>query len=212
MARKITNSFSAYNKETSYPSYRDIAFETAVKNKEKWESIVNGDEPYLCPKCKIAKHPREFGVQYMKNDIVWSYRWLYECKECKKKRIANKRIYSRMTIQWAIQIIYKQILQSARQRNIACDLAEKDIQTMWDKQDGKCYYSNYSMMYNAVWWKEWTFSEKVKFQVSMDRKNNDLWYTKSNCVLCCTFINKMKNSLSDKEFLKVCEDVIGNLS
>ncbi len=133
-----------------YQSYGDLAMELALKNKEKRENIVNSDEPYLCPKCLISKHPSEFVAQYMKNELVGSYRWLYECKECKKKRTYDKRLYSRMTIQGAIQVIYKQILQSARQRNLACDLAEKDIQTMWDKQDGKCYYSNYPMTYNFI--------------------------------------------------------------
>jgi hypothetical protein len=51
-------------------AYRDTAFELAVKNKEKREIIVNSDKPYLCPKCGIAKHPSEFGKQYMKNYIV----------------------------------------------------------------------------------------------------------------------------------------------
>jgi ribosomal protein L37AE/L43A len=84
-------------KPTQYESYSDKAMELALKNKEKRETIVASDEPYLCPKCGIAKHPREFGVQYMKNDLVGTYRWLYECLECKKKRVYSKRMLSRTT-------------------------------------------------------------------------------------------------------------------
>lgn len=201
-----------YHKKSTIPSFHDITLQKALENKEKREHIIASGKPYMCPKCQIAKHPDDFVIQYMKNDLIGSYRWLYECKDCKKQRIYNKRLYSRSTIQWAIQTIYKQLLQSSRQRKIACDLAEKDIQAMWDKQDGKCYYTAYPMTYNFIWFKEWSFSEKVKYQVSLDRKNNDIWYTKANCVLCCTFINKMKNSLDDKEFLQVCKDVVKNLS
>ena len=41
-------------------TYRDVAFEIAIKNKEKREAIVASDEPYPCPKCGISKHPSEF--------------------------------------------------------------------------------------------------------------------------------------------------------
>jgi hypothetical protein len=144
----------------------------------------------------------------MKNYIVWSYLWLYQCKACKREKIYAKRLSNRSTQEGALEVIYKQILQSARQRDLSCDLTEKDIQAMWDKQDGKCYYSGYPMEYNFVGSKPWTFSEKTKYQISMDRKNNAIWYLKSNCILCCTFINKMKWTLDDKEFVKVCKDII----
>ena len=198
------------NKPIQYPSYRDITFEKAVKNKEKWEAIINSNEPYICPKCGIAKPTSEFGVQYMKNDIIWSYRWLYECLECKKTRIANKRLYSSNTVQWAIQTIYKNILQASRKQNMACDLAEKDIQAMWDKQDGKCYYTAYPMTYNL--WLRKDSPDAAKYYVTLDKKNPDWWFSKNNCVLCCSFVHKMKNSLNDKEFLQVCKDVIINFS
>lgn len=45
---------------------------------------------------------------------------------------------------------------------MASDLAEKDIEAIWNKQDGKCYYSNYPMQYN---------SDKNEFQITLDRKN-----------------------------------------
>ena len=208
MVRKKT--INTYNKNTSYPTFQDMALDKAQANKDKRDGIISSGKPYVCPKCQIAKVPDEFVIQYMTNDLIGRYQWLYECKECKKQRVATKRLYSSNTIQWAIQTIYKQVLQASRTLNLACDLAEKDIQAMWDKQDGKCYYSAYPMTYNSTLNKK--FPEKTKYQVFLDKKNPEWWFTKSNCVLCCTFINKMKNSLNEKEFLKVCEDVVGNLT
>ncbi len=96
MVRKTINT---YNKNSSYPSFQDMALEKAQANKDKRDDIISSNKPYVCPKCQIAKKPDEFVVQYMTNDLIGRYRWLYECKECKKKRIYDKRLYSRMTIQ-----------------------------------------------------------------------------------------------------------------
>jgi hypothetical protein len=59
-------------KHTSIPqkTYDEITYEKALANKEKRKAIVNSDEPYICPKCGIPQHPKEFGTQYMKNDLV----------------------------------------------------------------------------------------------------------------------------------------------
>lgn len=189
-------------------TYQDQVYLDALQNKEKREAIVASDEPYICPKCSIAKHPKDFVTQYMNNHLVWKYRWLYECKTCKKNRIYLSRLGQRNTLKWAIQLIYKQSSQSAKQRNLEHTLRESDIITMRENQDGKCYYSWYTMEYEFIGYKNDTFSERVKYQVSIDRKDNTLWYTKNNCVLCCTLINKMKNILDEKEFIQTCKDII----
>ena len=51
-------------------TYNDLAYENALKNKEKREAIVESDEPYPCPKCGVSKHPTEFSTHYMVNDLV----------------------------------------------------------------------------------------------------------------------------------------------
>ena len=97
MVRKKT--INTYNKNTSYPTFQDMALGKAQANKDKRDGIISSGKPYVCPKCQIAKVPDEFVIQYMTNDLIGRYQWLYECKECKKQRVATKRLYSSNTIQ-----------------------------------------------------------------------------------------------------------------
>jgi hypothetical protein len=46
----------------------------------------------------------------------------------------------------------------------------------------------------------------------IDRKNNNIGYTKDNCVPCCTMCNMMKGyKLDDVQFINVCEHILTNL-
>lgn len=188
----------------------ELANEKAEKTKEKREKIVFWNKPYVCKFCWLAKQPKDFVVNRLDNYWVWKYRYLYECKDCKKKRMSIKRSADKSTVQWAIHTLYKQIIWWNKKRNLDIDLDVEDILDLWEKQGWKCYYTWYSMTYSSVYAKEWTQSEKVKYQVSCDRLDPNKGYVKGNVVLCCTLVNKMKNILSEKEFYKVCWDIINN--
>lgn len=185
----------------------ELQIKKAEATKKKWEAIVFGDELYECRKCGVKKHPKEFVIQRLDNPWVWKYRYLYECKECKRSRIYKKRSDDRETIEWALGIIVKQLEQWAKKRNIDFHITTEDLLNMWNKQGGKCHYTWYDMTFSCVYFKEWKESDKTKYQVSCDRLDNDRWYERSNVVLCCTIANKMKNIMSEKEFYKVCADI-----
>ena len=179
----------------------------AEATKKKWENIVSWDEPYKCRKCGELKDPKDFVIQRLDNFWVGKYRYLYECKQCKKNRIYGKRFTDRETIEWAIDIIIKQLHQWAKKRNISFEIKADDLLKLREKQGGKCYYTGYNMEYGFIYYKEWKESDKTRWQVSCDRLDNDIWYKKGNVVLCCTITNKMKNTLSQKEFYKICKDI-----
>jgi hypothetical protein len=141
------------------------------------------------------------------NYWVWKYRYLYECKECKRDRTYKKRDKDRETIQWALNIIIKQLSQWAKKRNIDFKISVDDLLESREKQDGKCYYTWYDMKYWFIYYKEWKESDKTKRQLSCDRLDNNRGYEKGNVVLCCTIANKMKNTLSKKEFYQICKDI-----
>jgi len=185
----------------------ELQIKKAKATKNKWEAIVFGDELYECRKCGVKKHPKEFVVQRLDNSWVWKYRYLYECKKCKRSRIYNKRYDDRETIEWALGIIIKQLEQWAKKRNIDFHITASDLLNMWNKQCGKCYYTWYDMAFSCIYFKEWKESDKTKYQVSCDRLDNDRWYERSNVVLCCTIANKMKNIMSEKEFYQICRDI-----
>ncbi len=181
--------------------------EKAEITKKKREDLVFGEEFYECRKCGVLKHPKEFVIQRLDNPWVWKYRYLYECKECKRNRTYKKRSKDRETIEGALGIIIKQLKQWAINRKIDFNIAVDDLLEMWNNQGGKCYYTWYDMSFWFIHYEEWTQWDKTKWQVSCDRLDNAIWYERSNVVLCCTIANKMKNTLSEKEFYKVCADI-----
>lgn len=190
-----------------YLDNSELQKQMAEETKKKWEALAFGDKPYTCNKCWKLKDPKDFVVQRMDNYWVGKYRYLYECKECKKNRIYQKRDKARETIDWALNIIIKQLQQWAKNRKIEFTISTEDLLDLREKQGGKCYYTWYNMEYWCIHYKEGKESDKTKWQLSCDRLDNNRGYTKENIVLCCTIANKMKNTLSQKEFYQICKDI-----
>ena len=186
----------------------ELQKQMAEATKQKREKLVFGDTPYKCIKCWKLKDPKDFVVQRLDNYWVGKYRYLYECKECKKNRIYKKRDKDRETIDWALHIITKQLQQWAKSRNIDFNISTEDLLALREKQSGKCYYTWYDMEYGCIHYKEGKESDKGKWQLSCDRLDNNRGYEKENIVLCCTIANKMKNILSQKEFYQICKDIV----
>jgi len=185
-----------------YVSDPTLAKQMAEETKQKWESIISSWKPYLCKFCGIEKKPEEFVVDKVNNHRVGKYRYLYECRQCKKDRIYQKRHQARETSTGAFGVVYKQIRQGAKQRNINFMLSLGDIEALWDQQQGLCYFTWYPMNYESVVLKQEKQSEKTKYQVSCDRLDPSKWYEQGNVVLCCAVVNRMKNILSEEEFSK----------
>lgn len=192
-----------------YLNNPELQKQMAEATKQKREDLVFSDKPYKCAKCGESKHPKDFVIQWLENYRVGKYRYLYECKECKKNRIYGKRSTDRETIQWALSIIVKQLEQWAKKRSIDFKINVDDLLDLRNDQHGKCYYTWYDMTYWFVHYKEWKASDKTKRQISCDRLDNSIWYKEGNVVLCCTIANKMKNILSQDEFYQICRDISG---
>lgn len=67
--------------------------------------------------------------------------------------------------------------------------------------DAKCHYCNKELIYN-----KYTRDENLNYvsrAYQLDRKNNDLGYTKENVVPCCWECNRLKSNIyTYKEFMR----------
>jgi len=188
----------------------EIAMQKAIKTKEKWEQLVNSWELYKCQKCGEDKPVKDFVIHRMKNHRVWKFRYLYECKLCKRNRIYSKREVDRKSIDWALKIIYKQLESWAKSRKIDFSIDLDDLLYMRENQGWLCYYTWDELQYEFVNGKTWSFSERTKMQISCDRLDPSKWYEKGNIVFCSTIINRMKNILSEPEFYETCKKIISH--
>lgn len=93
--------------------------------------------------------------------------------------------------------IYSQYCQNAKQRNIAFCLSKEEFFALVFND---CHYCGTSA---STWTNiQTTNSDPGNLKYSgIDRMNNDLGYTTSNCVPCCKWCNIAKRSFSYYEFL-----------
>lgn len=96
--------------------------------------------------------------------------------------------------------------QNSKTRGIKFDLNWEDLQNLYNKQNGLCYYTDVPL--------KLTFAAKperisVYNQISIDRLDSNGDYTVDNVVLCCLSINMMKNEFP-LEDLKTMFNAIHN--
>lgn len=113
---------------------------------------------------------------------------------------------------------YKSVHQKSRISNLAFFLSEKvklarnrgkypvtvtveDLQALWDAQKGVCAISGVPMTYTKG-------SGRVPTNLSMDRVDSGLPYSKSNVQLVCYQANLMKSELSIGELRFWCERIL----
>lgn len=48
------------------------------------------------------------------------------------------------------------------------------------------------------------------YNVSIDRVDSTVGYTKDNIVLCCDSINSMKNSMPKEFFIELCRNIVSH--
>ncbi len=186
---------------------QDFMYNQALATKQKRDQIIDFWELYPCKVCWEHKKPSDFVKRYMENSFVGKYQFLHECKLCKRHRMIAQRQWARSTIEWALWVVYKQLMQWAIKRNISFELSVQDLIDLRYAQGWKCYYTGYEMEYQLSYFKLWSQMEKSKFIVSCDRLISSQWYEKNNIVLCCAVVNRMKWNLSVDDFILLCKDI-----
>lgn len=150
------------------------------------------------------------------------------CKECTKKRAKmyhqknkaknnessrnwyknNREKKLKQNKEWINSNVLRRLANVVTRRNkqkYGTDevITKEALESILESQGGKCYYTNKDM--------DMTRSTGTKFndyQISVDRKDSSLPYTKSNIVLCCWRVNQIKNNLSVEELLDWCKLIL----
>jgi len=102
-------------------------------------------------------------------------------------------MYQKYGTAHSLEHIFKLFERGAAQRGREFHLTFQDMQSLWEKQQGLCYYSAVKMTT--------TVSDPNK--VSIDRLDSTQEYTPDNVVLCTSRINLMKRNMTLEEFLGV---------
>jgi hypothetical protein len=187
-------------------------------SKKRWEEYRKKDQPFLeslkkngksiCKFCNEEKNIDRF----QKYSSTYTNQELYDlkCYDCKNKsrieRIENKQLT--IPLEDYLEILLKssneRIKQNKKIKEFSINI--EDLKEIWNKQDGKCYYSGRKMKYNFSR-KELPKLKSHPEKVSIDRLDSNKGYIKDNIVLCCLMANTMKFDTSLEEFKKWIYDI-----
>lgn len=125
------------------------------------------------------------------------------CPNCKAKKIKESRQkYSQETALLKIlNMRYYGCKQRATEKKLDFDLTKDYLKQLWDKQNGICALSGIAMTFDID-------SGRTNTNVSVDKINPNLGYTKDNIQLVCMAVNQMKSDLRLEELYMFCEALL----
>ena len=158
------------------------------KTKEN-RSLVLYDQK-RCKKCNTIKPLLDFHKHRYRIGGVCD-----ECKTCTLTR--NKERYAKTRFNGERM---RGLKNHAAKLNVPFEITSNDLEMLWTKQKGLCYYTNIEL----------EFKKGAKNCVSVDRINPLKGYTLDNICLCCDIVNYMKSDASYKTLLEFCTLIVDN--
>ena len=105
-------------------------------------------------------------------------------------------------------IMFGRAIQNARNRskkkNIPFELTKEYIVDLFERQDGRCYYSDIKL--NIV--KKNKERTHDPFKMSLDCVDSNLGYVKDNVVWCAYCVNALKLKMSKEDMIDVCRHIV----
>lgn len=130
-----------------------------------------------CSKCCEEKDNSEFYFKRFKLEAC--------CKVCHNARSKTEKVLKKARdYQQTPKAKYYKYAYYAEKRGFSWKLTFEDFMDFWNKD---CYYCGDLIQ-----------------TVGIDRINNDIGYTKLNCISCCAFCNIAKNNNTQKDFIQKC--------
>ena len=186
------------NGPTYHPSCKPCR--SIERKKLRYERPDEGTRKCAC--CEIEKDILEFHSDKSNQNGLQTY-----CKYC---QIQKTKKYT-STLNGFIKKIYKDMYHNAEKRakKLNIELTVEDIHELYEKQNGFCAISGLNLTHETYAYKD---KEHIinRLNISIDRINSNLGYTKDNIQLVAAIVNRMKTDLPDPEFIKICSIITEN--
>lgn len=130
------------------------------------------------------------------------------CKECQK----NKIFKWKSTFDGFIKCLFIDLKNNANARNIKVDITINDIKNKYIEQNGKCYYTGFKLTHNKIRQKSNKTYLISPWNISIDRTDSNLHYTKDNIKIVSSYVNRAKSDMSEEIFFEMCKSVCNRIS
>ncbi len=152
-----------------------------------------------CSKCKLTKPKEDFGKRASNEDGLD-----YRCKDCNKiyareyratrRAKANQSaIASRNRLHWTVRL-QRGSKSSANTRKLEHSISVEDIQSIWESQNGKCYWLGIALDESNG------LPDRHPLKPSLDRLDNSRGYVRENVVITSTFANLGRSNTTVEDF------------
>jgi hypothetical protein len=166
------------------------------RNVRKLNNYKRTTESKICPKCNILLTHDHYNCDKSSKDGLQTY-----CKNC--QIINSQKYYQKGGKDVFFKRLYKDLCRNAKSRNIDVSIDINDVIQLYEKNK-KCTISGIEMttlfIPNEGKWKR-------IHNVSVDRIDSKLGYTRENIQLVCSIVNTMKWDLNQDDFLIMCKNI-----
>lgn len=159
-------------------------------HKEQIQNYYKANKEYILDRGKIYRQTHEEQIKQQKKNYSDTHQ-----EQIKKYNEINKEYILKRGKQRREKNFIQYLLWSCKNKKLGFDLDEPWLMSIMKSQNNKCKYCNFEIFRK-------TDEKWIKFlQISIDRQNSDIGYTKENCVLVCLFCNLSKNASLIEHFM-----------
>lgn len=167
-------------------------------------------EPFYKGKVKYIKVKCSCGIEKeMIHNRVFHKTLFNKCKSCATKENNSKKInQGYKSIGNLGGTYYNYLKKKAKQRNLEFDISKEFLWNLFIKQNSKCALSNLNITLSRN-----LTGKNINFNLisaSLDRIDSNYGYTEKNVQWVHKWINTMKNTLSNSDFIYICKSVANN--
>lgn len=175
--------------EKSVECLKENNIKRGLEKRKEWEAIAEANK-MICRSCNQEKTLDMFSPR---KNIEYKM-WVKECRGCENKRkdiVAKNRVLNN-GLEWNVAQILRGIKQRSQKFNRVCDVDVEFLVELYNSQEGICPYSGRKMIFDI----------NSPERLSLDRKDSNQGYIKTNVVWCCWQANNIKQDLSMEDFKK----------
>lgn len=173
-----------------------------ITSKHRCNPIINNKKK--CFKCKIFKLTEEFSKN--KSNFDGYQKVCKECfsnYECVKKGYIKKSNQLKISLSLYLDNKINQLKRKCELKGLPFNLEKGYLNKIYQKQNGKCYYSKIEIKHNK--------GVHQYDSISVERLNPENGYVIGNVVLSSFSINSFKGMMNENEFKQFLTEIIPKL-